>query len=70
MGVVKTKGIDKFPVQGQLLNARVEVCFNYDTTKTIKGTIVRSDMEDSFETILKLDDGRFLRDTECQYSVI
>ena len=34
------------------------------------GTIVRDDLEEPFETIIKLDNGRYLRAVECQYSYI
>lgn len=42
---------------------RVEVCFNYDTERCISGEIVRDDEV----TIIKLDDGRYVPSTECQY---
>lgn len=70
MGCVKGIGYDEYPQQSDRLHSRVEVCFNYDVTRTIKGTIVRDDREDPGETIIRLDDGRYLRATECQYSYV
>ena len=70
MGCVKGIGIDEYPRQSEKIHSRVEVCFFYDVTRTIKGTIVRDDREDPGETIIRLDDGRYLRSTECQYSYV
>jgi hypothetical protein len=70
MGVVKGVGITEFPKQGQFLNKRVEVCFNHDTSKIILGVMVRNDIENPGEDIIKLDDGRYIRSTECQYHPI
>ncbi|MFC3127230.1 hypothetical protein ACFOD4_19350 [Pseudoroseomonas globiformis] len=69
MGVVQTVGFDRFPKQGSHLGKRVEVCFNYDTSRRLSGTIVRDDAEAPGETLIRLDDGRFVRSVECQYSV-
>lgn len=68
MGCVKT--IDKyhFPKQTEHVNQRVEVCFHYDTTKMVEGTIIRDDAEEPFETLIKLDNGRVIRACECQFS--
>ena len=68
MGCHKNITINTFPKQGSMLGKRTEVCFHYDTSKTIFGTIVRDDAEDPGESIIKLDDGRYIRATECQYS--
>ena len=69
MGCVSTITWLEFPKQSEYVNRRVEVCFHYDTTKTMMGTILRDDREEPFETIIILDDGRILRGTECQYSI-
>lgn len=69
MGCVSTITWLEFPKQSEYVNRRVEVCFHYDTTKTMMGTILRDDREEPFETIIVLDDGRILRGTECQYSI-
>lgn len=69
MGCVSTITWTDFPKQSEYVNRRVRVCFHYDTSRTIMGTIVRDDREEPFETIIVLDDGRILRGTECQYSI-
>lgn len=69
MGCVSTITWTDFPKQSEYVNRRVCVCFHYDTSRTIMGTIVRDDREEPCETIIVLDDGRILRGTECQYSI-
>lgn len=68
MGVHNNITADTFPKQGWLKGRRCEVCFHYDTSKIVLGTIVRDDAEEPGETIIQLDDGRFVRGTECHYS--
>lgn len=78
MGCVETIAYDKFPKQRDknykypymAVGARVKVCFHYDTSKFCMGTVVRSDIEEPVETIIRLDDGRYVRDVECQYSYV
>lgn len=76
MGCVENITFEKFPKQADEnykyphLGKRVEVCYHYDTSKTHYGTIVREDIEEPFETIIKLDNGRYLRAVECQYSIL
>jgi hypothetical protein len=67
MGVHPNIDFDKFPKQGANQGRNVKVCFNYDTSRTIPGTIVRDDMEDPWQTIIKLADGRYVEAGECQY---
>lgn len=75
MGCIENITFDKFPKQKDkdyeypqfAVGARVSVCYHYDTSKTHMGTIVRDDLEAPFETIIKLDNGRYLRGTECQF---
>jgi hypothetical protein len=59
---------DSFPKQGTALGKRCLVCFHYDTANAIKGKVVRDDYEAPFDMIIQLDDGRFVRSSECQYS--
>lgn len=66
MGIERNVGLKVFPKQGDT-EKKVEVCFNYDTSKFIRGKIVREDMEEPFRTIIKLSDGRYILGTECQY---
>lgn len=76
MGVVNTINYDHFPKQADenykypKLGKRVKVCYKYDTTRTHMGTIVRNDIEEPGETIIKLDNGRYVRAEECQYSIL
>lgn len=68
MGVVETIGYDRMPKQGEHLGKRARVCFRYDTSRELMGTIVRDDMEAPWVTIISLDDKRVVLATECQYS--
>ena len=78
MGCIDTITYDKFPKQKDdtyntewaKVGARVKVCYHYDTSKTHLGTIVRDDCEEPYETIIKLDNGRYLRGVECQFSYL
>lgn len=60
----------RYPLQGSWLNRKVQVCFNYDTANAVNGVIVRDDAAEPFLTIIKLDDGRHVMSTECQYRVL
>ncbi len=66
MGCVDNIGVDKFPKQGRI-GERCKVLFHYGVGGELHGTIVRDDMEDPWRGIIKLDDGRFVLMTECQY---
>ena len=68
MGAVHNIHADSFPRQSGNIGSRVQVCFHYDTSRTCNGTIVRSDAEDPWRTIIRLDDGRHVLATECQYT--
>lgn len=70
MGCVSNIGYELFPEQGALKGTRVAVLFHYDTERKIFGTVVRDDVEAPWRTIIRLDDGRFILATECQYSPI
>ena len=78
MGCIDTITYDKFPKQKDenykypqfKVGSRVEVCYHFDTSKYHYGTIVRDDLEEPFETIIKLDNGSYLRATECQFSYV
>lgn len=79
MGVYKNIRFDQFPKQGTHLGRRVRVSFNYDTSRYLYGTVVRDDVEgriafndDKIEglEIFKLDDGRYVLSTECQYQPV
>lgn len=68
MGIHPNVSYEKFPKQGEWLNKRTQVCFNYDTDKILMGKIIRDDIEEPFKTIILLDDGRCVMATECMYS--
>lgn len=70
MGVVSYMDCDNYPTQGSWLNKRVKVCFNYDTSKVLTGTIVRDDTSVEGTVIIKTDCGRYILSTECQYSLL
>ena len=67
MGCVENITAYKFPKQTGHVNQRCKVCFHYNTSIWLYGTIIRDDNEPPFETLIKLDNGRVLRATECQY---
>ena len=69
MGCVETITAYTFPRQSEYVNRRCEICFHFDRSVRFFGTIIRDDREDPFETLIKLDDGRTIRATECQYSI-
>ena len=68
MGVHVNIAVDKFPQQSSDLHRRAEVIFHYYSSRSVMGTIVRDDVEEPFLTIIRLDDGRYVLATECQYS--
>lgn len=70
MGSVDNITHDTFPKQGSWLGNKVKVCFHYDTNHRIGGVIVRDDVEEPFVTIFKLDDGRYVLSSECQYQPV
>ena len=59
--------IKDYPKQGTFKDKRVVVCFDYDTSASIGGVCVRDDVSEPHLTIIKLDDGRHVLGTECQY---
>lgn len=69
MGCIETITAYKFPKQSEYVNRRCNVCFHYDTSVEIPGTIIRDDREEPYETLIQLDDGRVVRGVECQYSL-
>jgi len=70
MAAQKNVGYDTFPKQGTFLNQTVAVVFHYDTTRTLFGVVVRDDCEEPGLMIIKLDDGRHVMATECQYQLV
>ena len=70
MGIVSNVDFAQMPKQGSWLGKRTQVCFRYDTSKVVMGTIVRDDTEEPFRTIISLDDGRVVLATECMHSPV
>lgn len=68
MGAVRSITAATFPKQTDWVGRRVRVCFHYDTSKQVEGRIVRDDRDEPCETIIALDDGRYVRAVECQYT--
>lgn len=67
MGCISTITHDSFPVQGPNLSVRVRVIFHFGREE-LAGTVVRDDAEDPGRMIIRLDDGRHVLSTECQWS--
>ncbi len=65
---VSEPGMWQLPKQGRYVGYRTKVCFNYDTSRTLRGTILRDDVTEPGHTVILLDDGRVVMGTECQYS--
>jgi hypothetical protein len=70
VGVHNNIGYERFPKQGDFLGRKVNVCFDYDTSKTIRGMVVRDDKEEPGTLLIRLTDDRIVNATECQYSLI
>lgn len=69
MGTVPNIDFDHFPQQGSFKGRHVRVCFNYDSSRSIGGTVIRDDNEDPGLMIIQLTDGRVVLSTECMYSL-
>ena len=67
MGVHKGITATAFPKQGVYLGKKVLVLFHYNTDASFAGEIIRDDVEDPYQTIIKLKDGRVVLGTECHY---
>lgn len=70
MGIETNVDAERFPTQGVYWGRQVRVCFNYDTSKTLLGLVVRDDAEAPGRMIIRLDDGRHVLSTECQYQPV
>lgn len=67
MGAEANITAGRFPRQGPWLYIRARVRFHHVLPELL-GTIVRDDAEEPHVTIIKLDDGRYVLATECQFS--
>lgn len=70
MGAVANITATKFPKQGTFLGKRVRVCFHYDTSSEVMGTVDRDDAEAPWVMVIRLDTGRVVLSTECMYSPV
>lgn len=68
MGTHPAIDVDRFPRQGSYLGREVLVCFQYNARRTLRGTIVRDDAEPPWQTIIRLEDGRYVLAEECHYT--
>lgn len=67
MGCVNYINYTFYPEQATDLGRKVKVCYYFDSSKVHYGTIIRSDVSEPYLTIIKLDNGRVLLASECQY---
>jgi hypothetical protein len=70
MGVEQNISFANFPRQGNFLGKLTEVCFDYDTSQTVAGIVVRYDVEHPFRTIIQLANGNYVLGTECQFRIL
>lgn len=70
MGSHPNISANKFPRQGNFRGRDVNVCFNYDTSTTIKGKVLRDDAEEPGRCIILLENGWCVLSTECQYQLL
>ena len=70
MGSVTTIAHDRWPAQSTAMppGTQLWVAFYYDFANMLRGTVVRNDTEPPYRMIIRLDDGRYIMDDECQYS--
>lgn len=66
MGVHKNITATAFPPQSAFVGKPTFVCFHYGNEE-FKAEIIRDDTDEPFRTVLKLEDGRVVLGTECQY---
>ncbi len=57
-----------YPKQSSDKGKRAKVIFHYDTSNSLKGTVVRDDDEKPYTTLILIDDGRIINTKECQWS--
>lgn len=68
MGTTPHIDADTYPEQGAYKGTRVKVCYNYDTSRTVEGTVIRDDKTEPGLMIIRTDDDRAILATECQWS--
>lgn len=71
MGLIENITATSFPRQDVAYFGKpVDVCFHYNTKATLRGVFVRCDAESPGKAIIKLEDGRYVLTTECQWSPV
>ncbi len=70
MKMMRKRNYNQFPKQSDALGKEVLVCSkkDKDMLHTVKGTIVRDDAERPYETIIRLENDRFVTGREVFYS--
>lgn len=56
--------------QGNFINRKCNIFFNYNIKNFISGKIIRDDIEEPFKTLIKLNDGTIIDSKECLYQLI
>lgn len=70
MGMHPNVYIGNLPKQTDLVDADVEVSFRQDLNKSVTGSIVRSDADAPFRTLIELHEGGFIVDSsECVFRI-
>lgn len=67
MGYRKTINARRYPKQGSYLGRAAEVCFDYDTSATMQGKVIRDDAEEPGLMLIQLENGWVVKSTECQW---
>ena len=67
MGVKAGISATEYPEQSNI-GRKVLVMFNC-SNPVFHGVVIRDDKTTPYETIFMLDDGRYIRSVECQYSL-
>lgn len=68
MGVVPWVDAAVYPTQSEYVGRPARVCFNYDTANTFPAVVLRDDTGKPWLTVLRLDDGRCVLGSECQWT--
>lgn len=56
---------DKFPKQGNYFRKQVDVFFDVGAAESIRGVVVRNDVEPPHVTVIRLINGRHVLGSEC-----
>ena len=70
MGIVKNIGYNLSPKASENVGKRIEECYVCEEDILKNGIIVRDDIEEPFETIIRVENIRYIRAEECQFSTL